>query len=159
MVIYSIICLSSGSLIKILWNKCVLTTYNVEKATKPQTKSSMKQGLQQGLYIPETWTLVVSDASRKHKTSLTFRSHRFPTLLSSEGGGFSSSASTAPLTTSFNPRSLARWSKQMKQKLVLISSIFSLVYVLCRPDMTDVKVRASVGSVGGRSSVSCLVCH
>ena len=43
----------------------------------------------------------------------------------------------------------------MKQKLVLISSIFSFGYTSCSPEMTLVNARPSVGSVGGRSSVSC----
>lgn len=53
--------------------------------------------------------------------------------------------------SSFNPCSLAKCNKQMKQKLVLISSILSFGYVFCRPVITWPNWRASDGSVRGLS--------
>lgn len=77
----------------------------------------------------------------------TFRSQMFPTTLRS------SLAASAP-ASSLRPRSFARCRRQIKQKLVLISSILSFGYDFCNPEITDSKTRGSLGSVGRGVSTS-----
>lgn len=90
----------------------------------------------------------------------TFKLQMSPTLsLSSESmASFSASTSSSSWppgeVCSFSPRSLARCSRHMKQKLVLISSILSFGYDFWRPEITELKTRCSSGLVRDASSTS-----
>lgn len=80
----------------------------------------------------------------------TFSPQMSPTLVSSaSSSSIWAGACMSSVTSSLRPFSFARCSRQMKQKLVLISSILSFGYDFCRSEITDVKTRGSDGSVAG----------
>lgn len=80
----------------------------------------------------------------------TFSPQIFPTLVSStSSSSIWAEAFMSSVTSSLRPFSFARCSRQMKQKLVLISSILSFGYDFCKSEITDVKTRGSDGSVAG----------
>ena len=83
----------------------------------------------------------------------TFTFHMFPTLFSLMKKSDLSASCPVRMPSSedssLSPCSFARCNRQMKQKLVLISSILSRGYDSWRPEITWLKTRASDGSVGG----------
>jgi hypothetical protein len=105
---------------------------------------------------------MVSLSTHELQKTATFRLQMSPTPLSvvlTAGVAIASPSSrdeTTPSSppSSFKPRSLARWRRQMKQKLVLISSILSLTYTDRRPETTSLNCRASEGSVAFSSLAS-----
>ena len=76
----------------------------------------------------------------------------FPTVSFSSTSGTVEGA-TSPVS-SLSPRSLARWRRHMKQKLVLISASLSSGYERCNPTITSSNVRASSGLVTASRSAS-----
>lgn len=102
------------------------------------------------------WKRSLGNQRRRGGNKRTLRSQIFPTFFdcASSGSISTGAADSSTVDSSLSPCSLAKWSRQMKQKLVLISSIFSLGYDRCSPEMTEPNTRASAGSVGVGSSGS-----
>lgn len=84
---------------------------------------------------------------------LTFKPQMLPTLSFSLTSGTEEEGAASPVS-SLSPRSLARCSRHMKQKLVLISASFSPGYERCNPTITSSNVRASSGLVTPSVSLS-----